>query len=144
MKTKLILFTIFFFTSFAVHEVQAQSVFGKWKVTNDEGKVNSIIEIYRKGDEVFGKVLRILKEEDRDRLCTKCDGEMKDKPIEGLELMRGFEKDGEEYVDGVITDPKTGKEYKSKIWLNEEDPDKLMVRGYIAFFYKTKVWERAK
>lgn len=144
MKIKIFLISILALTALSLTELRAQSVMGKWKTKNDEGRVNSIIEIYKEGDQVYGKVVRITKEEDRDRICTKCEGELKDQPIEGLVLMRGFEKEGDKYVDGVITDPKTGKEYDSKIWLNEDDPDKLMVRGYIAFFYKTKVWERLK
>lgn len=144
MKIKIFLISILVLMAFSLTELKAQTVLGKWKTKNDEGRVNSIIEIYKEGDQVFGKVVRITKEEDRDRVCTRCDGELKDQPIEGLVLMRGFEKEGEKYVDGTITDPKTGKEYDSKIWLSEDDPDKLMVRGYIAFFYKTKVWERLK
>ena len=124
---------------------QAQSVFGKWKTINEEtGKPNSIIEIYEEGGEVQGKVVRILKEEDRDRRCTNCDGALKDKKIEGLVVMRGLEKDGDEYSGGLVTDPKSGKEYKCKIWLDEENPDRLNIRGYIAFFYKTQTWQRAK
>lgn len=144
MKIKIFLISVIALTALSLTELRAQSVLGKWKTKNDEGRVNSIIEIYKEGGQVYGKVVRITKEEDRDRICTKCEGELKDQPIEGLVLMRGFEKEGDKYVDGVITDPKTGKEYDSKIWLNEDDPDKLMVRGYIAFFYKTKVWERLK
>jgi len=58
--------------------------------------------------------------------------------------MKGFEKSGKEYVNGLITDPKSGKQYKSKIWIDEGNPDRLKVRGYIAFFYKTQTWHRAK
>lgn len=124
---------------------QAQGVFGKWKTVNDEtGKPTSIIEIYEDGGEVHGKVLRILKEEDRDKRCTNCDGALKDKKIEGLVVMRGLEKDGDEYSGGLVTDPKSGKEYKCKIWLDKENPDLLNIRGYIAFFYRTQTWQRAK
>lgn len=143
MKFKNCLFCICIFLT-GSFSLGAQNVFGQWEVTNDEGKVNSIIEIYKKGDEVYGKVVRIIKEEDRDRLCENCTGELKDKPIEGLDVIRGFEKQGDEYVDGTLIDPKTGKEYRGKIWIDENDPNKLKVRGYIAFFYKTKTWERAR
>lgn len=124
--------------------LNAQEVFGKWENTNTEGKVNSIIHVYKKGDKVYGKVDRIIQEEDRDRVCTKCDGELKNEPIEGMELMKGLEKEGDEYVGGTIVDPKTGKEYRCKIWLDENNPDVLKVRGYLAFFYKTKTWHRAE
>ncbi|PTX43273.1 uncharacterized protein (DUF2147 family) [Christiangramia gaetbulicola] len=124
--------------------VQAQSVLGKWKNTNEEGRVNSIIEIYEKGDKIYGKVDKIMREEDRDRICTKCPGELKNEPVQGLEIMQGLEKDGDEYVGGTIVDPKTGKKYRCKIWLEEDNPDVLKVRGYIALFYKTKEWTRTR
>ncbi len=125
-------------------EGYTQEIFGKWKVTNDKGKVNSIIEIYENEDEIVGKVVRIMKEEDRDRKCTDCKGDLKNKPIEGLKVIHGFKKDGDEYTGGTLIDPDSGKEYSGKIWLDEKNPDKLKVRGYVAFFYKTKTWERAE
>ncbi|APU69708.1 MULTISPECIES: DUF2147 domain-containing protein [Christiangramia] len=122
----------------------AQEVTGKWENRNHEGTVNSIIEIYKEDGKYFGKVDRIMKEEDRDRVCSECDGELKDQPIEGMTFMWDLEKNGSEYSGGTIVDPKSGKEYRCKIWLDENDPDRLNVRGYLAFFYKTKVWERAE
>ena len=122
----------------------SQEVLGKWKVTNDAGRVNSIVEIYKDGQAYYGKVVRITKEEDRDKRCEKCPGDLKNQPIEGLDVIRGFEKEGDEYVNGILLDPKSGKEYKGKIWIDEDEPDKLNVRGYVAFFYKTKTWERAE
>lgn len=145
MKIKFNLLNLLIFGSILVSSgLQAQEVFGKWKVVNDAGRVNSIVEIYEKDNAVHGKVIRIIKEEHRDRKCTECPGKLKNQPIEGLNVIRDFKKEGDEYVDGTLIDPKSGKEYKGKIWVDEEHPDKLNVRGYIAFFYKTKVWERAE
>lgn len=128
---------------FTVAGMNGQTVFGKWETINEEtGKPNSIIEIYEDDGQVHGKVVRILKKEDRERECTNCHGHLKNKPLEGLQLMTGLEKSGKEYSGGVIVDPETGKEYKCKIWLDESNPDLLKVRGYIAFFYKTKTWHR--
>ena len=125
--------------------VQAQSVIGKWNTINeDTGKPNSLIEIYEENGEVKGKVVKILKEENRGQTCSKCSGELKDKPIEGLELMTGFERKGHEYSGGLITDPKSGKQYKAKMWVDGDNPNLLKVRGYIAFFYKTQTWHRAE
>lgn len=124
--------------------VQSQEVTGRWENRNEEGKVNSIIEVFEKNGKIYGKVDRIMREEDRDRLCTKCEGDLKNVPVEGMELMQGLEKEGEEYVGGTIVDPKTGKEYRCKIWLDEDNPDILKIRGYISLFYKTKTWRRAE
>lgn len=145
MRIKFNLLNLFFIGVMLISSnSKAQEVFGKWKVVNDEGRVNSIVEIYKEDNAVHGKVVRITKEEDRDRKCTECPGELKNKPIEGLNVIRDFKKDGNEYVDGTLIDPKSGKEYKGKIWVDQANPNKLNVRGYIAFFYKTKVWERAE
>jgi len=130
--------------SFA-YNAHAQTVLGKWKTVNEEtGQSTSIIEIFKVGEELHGRVVRILKEEDRDRICTKCEGELKDKPIEGMVVMTGLENNGDEYSGGTVTDPKTGKVYRCKIWLDEDNPKKLNVRGYISFFYRTQTWLRAE
>lgn len=144
MKLNLKLLTLALFSCMFISQLQAQDIFGKWEVTNDKGKINSIIEIYENGDEVVGEVVRIMKEEDRGRRCEKCEGALKNRPIEGLRVIHGFEKDGDEYTGGTLIDPDSGKEYKGKIWLDENDPDKLKVRGYLAFFFKTKTWNRVE
>lgn len=135
---------LFLLISLPVMQAGAQDVFGQWEITNDAGKVNSIIEIYEEGGRVHGEVVRITKEEDRNRKCTRCEGALKDQPIEGLRVIRNFKKEGSVYTGGILLDPDSGKEYKGKLWVDQEDPDKLKVRGYIAFFYKTKTWRRAR
>ncbi|WP_026916059.1 DUF2147 domain-containing protein [Christiangramia portivictoriae] len=130
--------------SLGSNELLAQGVFGKWENRNEQGVVNSIISVYEKDGKVYGKVDRIMREKDRDRLCTACEGDLKNKPVEGMEIMQGLVKDGEEYSDGTIVDPKTGKEYRCKIWIDEEEPDVLNIRGYIALFYQTRTWQRAE
>ena len=123
--------------------MQSQEVIGKWKIIKEEtGEARSIVKIYEEDGEVYGQVIRILNEAKRDKLCTKCKGEDKNKKIEGLILMKHFHKDGEEYVDGTIMNPDDGKIYKSKMWLDEDNPDLLNVRGYVGIFYKTVQWQR--
>ena len=132
------------FLAFLGFSVQAQDVVGKWKNRNEEGAVNSIIEVYREGNWVYGKIDKIMKEEDRDRLCTNCEGKLKDQPVQGMVIMQDMKKEGDVYEGGTIVDPKTGKEYKCKIWLDENDPNVLKIRGYLAFFYQTRTWERVQ
>ncbi|MFO7721543.1 MAG: DUF2147 domain-containing protein [Gillisia sp.] len=144
MKKSTILFLCLVFTGMNFY---AQTVFGKWKTINDQtGKANSIVEIYEEegSGELHGKLLKITKVEDRNSICSNCEGDLKNKPIEGMVIMQGLEKSGDQYVGGIVTDPKSGKEYKCKIWLDEDNPDLLNVRGYIAFFYRTQIWERVK
>jgi len=138
MKT--ILFNVFLLFSCGL---MAQDITGDWNNIDEEtGKVNSVINIYKVDNQYFGKIVHITKPEERDNLCTKCKGELKDQPILGMHILNNLKKDGERYSDGQIFDPKTGKEYKAEIWVDEENKNKLNVRGYIAFFYDTREWIR--
>lgn len=140
MKTKLfILFTVFFITS-----IQAQkTIIGKWKTIDDNtNEAKSIVEIYKSGNEYFGKITTILNESNKDKTCIKCKGNDKNKPIEGLVIIKKLSKNGEIYSEGTITDPENGKTYTCKIWLDEKNNTILNVRGYIAFFYRTQQWKR--
>lgn len=123
--------------------LSAQSVFGKWKTVDDEtGKTKSIVEIYENKGKIFGKVKQLLEKGREDAVCIKCEGALKDKPVVGMNVVLGLKKDGDEYSNGKLFDPEKGKFYKGKIWLNPKDPNKLMVRGYIAFLYRTQTWLR--
>jgi uncharacterized protein (DUF2147 family) len=138
--------TIYIFTSILILSFQvaiAQSIEGKWKTIDDEtGEAKSIVEIYQKDGKIYGKVLEILNPEKRDGVCEKCKGDRKDKPVLGMMIIDGLEKDDDEYEGGKILDPEKGKEYKCKLWLDADDKNKLYVRGYVAFFYRTQNWYR--
>lgn len=123
----------------------AQDVTGKWKTIDDNtGEAKSIVNIYKEDGKVYGKVVEILNEEKKDALCKDCSGEDKGKPIQGLVIIKGLEKDGDEYTDGKILDPSTGKLYKCYIAL--EEPNKLKVRGYVGFSLlgRTQYWHRVE
>lgn len=145
MKKIIILFTILFFTGGFANF--AQTVFGKWKTVNDEtGISHSIVEIFKDTatGEVKGRLVEMLKEVNKDKVCNLCPGDLRDKPLEGLLIMEGLHKDGDAYVGGEVTDPKTGNVYKCKIWVDEDNPDLLNVRGYVSLLYRTQIWERVK
>lgn len=118
----------------------AQSVVGKWKTVDDEtGRVKSVVEIYEKNNMLYGKVIKLfrLPTEDQNPTCKNCPGDRKGKQVLGLEIIRNMKKDGSEYADGTILDPKNGKVYDCKMWIED---GKLQVRGYVAFFFRTQTW----
>ena len=102
------------------------------------------MEIYEKDGKVYGKVVEILNPAKKNAKCTKCEGADKDKPIEGLVIIKGLEKDGDEYTDGDILDPNKGKLYSCTIKLDGKD--KLNVRGYmgISMLGRSQTWHRVK
>lgn len=122
--------------------VSGQSIIGKWKTIDSvDGEAKSIVEIYKKGEKVFGKIIEILNPEKKDAVCNKCEGEAKDKPVLGFELIKDMVKYKGEYKKGTIFDPVQGKEFRCRIKLTK-NPNILQVRGYIAFLYATQYWER--
>jgi len=136
-------FLILLITFLSIFSINAQSVLGQWySIDPDTGLNESIIEVYKKSDKVYGKIIEILKEEDKDKTCIDCTGKDKDQPIEGLVIIRGLSKDGDEWTDGKILDPKNGKLYKCYISLEEDN--KLKLRGYIGFSLigRTEYWHR--
>lgn len=124
----------------------SQSIFGKWKTIDDEtGKEKSIVEIYQsKNGKAYAKILELLEKDKQDKLCTNCKGKNKNRPIKGLEIINGLIKDDDEWNSAKILDPKTGKEYKCIISL--EEPTKLKVRGYIGFALigRTQYWHKVE
>ena len=52
-------------------------------------------------------------------------------------IITNLQKNGDVYEGGEILDPKKGKIYKCKIWLEN---GVLKVRGYWGFIYRTQTW----
>lgn len=126
--------------------IHAQNVFGTWKTIDDRtGKPKGIIEIYKKDGLMYGKVVDILEEGKENAICSKCDGELKDRPVKGMEIITAAEKtDDNEWKGKRLFDPEQGMTFRCKIWLNPDDPNELKVRGYLAFIYRTQTWLRVK
>ena len=123
--------------------VNSQTIFGKWKTFDeDTGNEKSIVEIFEKDGKAYAKILQLLEKGKEDNLCENCSGKKKNQPIKGMEIIDGLSKDGDEWNDGKILDPKTGKEYKCYLVL--EDANKLKVRGYLGFSLigRTQYWTR--
>jgi uncharacterized protein (DUF2147 family) len=124
--------------------VSSQSIVGKWKTIDDNtGEQKSVVEIYEKGEKIYGKVLTIFPgpNDDPDPVCDKCnsDDPRFNKRIIGMEIIRSMAKDGDEYEDGDILDPENGKVYRCKLWVEGDD---LKVRGYWGPFFRTQTWKR--
>ena len=119
--------------------LQAQSIVGKWKTVDDRnGRERSVVEIFQKGDKYFGKIIKFIPGpgEDPDPICIECKGKNKGHKIVGLQIIEDLELDDGQY-GGEILDPENGKVFDCKLWLED---DKLKVRGYLLFLYRTQTW----
>ena len=135
----------FFFLVLATTEISAQNApTGRWETLDEEtGQASSIIEIYEQKGKYYGKIAEILTE-NKDAICTECSGKQKDAPLLGMVIIKGLEKDDDEWNGGTIFDPQKGAEYRLSAWF-DGDPNKLYIRGkHWTGLYRTQTWQRAK
>jgi uncharacterized protein (DUF2147 family) len=123
--------------------IQTPDFEGNWVTIDDEtGVEKSIIKLYIENDTLYGRIETLLLEEDQDQLCTNCKGSELNQPIEGLIILKGLTRDGEQWIGGTILDPANGKEYQCRLTL--EGDSELNVRGFIGFSFigRTQRWKR--
>jgi uncharacterized protein (DUF2147 family) len=123
--------------------IQTPDFEGNWVTIDDEtGVEKSIIKLYIENDTLYGRIETLLLEEDQDQLCTNCTGSELNQPIEGLIILKGLTRDGEQWTGGTILDPANGKEYQCRLTL--EGDSELNVRGFIGFSFigRTQRWKR--
>lgn len=122
-----------------------QSPVGLWRSIDDKtGEAKAEIRIVDSGGALSGRIeKRLLKDAKPDDVCKECKDERKDKPIIGLEIIRGAKKAASEdvWTGGKILDPENGKEYTARL-APIEGGQKLQVRGYIGPFFRTQTWIR--
>ena len=144
MNNKMLLFLGFVLLAFAVN---GQSVFGQWKTIDDRtGKPKAIIDIYKDDQGLMhGKVVKIVEEGKENFICEKCDGDRKDQPVLGMKIIEDAKHQGDGVYKGdTLFDPQQAMTFRCKIWLNPDNSNQLMVRGYLAFIYRTQTWERVE
>lgn len=125
----------------------AQSCVGKWVTIDDEtNKKKSIVNLYKKDGKLYGEILYLFPREGRedDPKCTECTDDRKDQPIVGMQIVRDLSWDGSVWKGGTIVDPKIGKVYNLKMWIDSDNNKLLNVRGFVGPFYRTQQWVKVK
>ncbi len=122
--------------------IKAQTVFGEWKNTNEDTGDVSIVKVYKKDGKAYAKIIE-LSASNKGAVCEKCTDYRKNHPIEGMEILSGLKQDGDEWNEGEILDPESGKIYACYIKL--VNANKLKVKGHLkgfSFLGKTVYWMR--
>lgn len=140
---KIILTALVFALVVASGNLFASDITGKWKTIDDEtGETKSIVKITLWNGYAYGDIQKLFRKpnEEQDPKCTECKGANHGKRIVGLQILKDMKQDGDDWVGGTILDPKNGKVYRCKMWVEN---GKLKVRGYLGPFYRTQTWYRA-
>jgi len=118
---------------------------GSWNTIDDETKeVKSEVQIVDNGGVLSGKVTKLLRKgAKQDAVCDKCTDDRKDKPMLGLEIIRGAKKvEGKDvWEDGKILDPEKGATYALRL-SPIDSGKKLDVRGSVFGIGRTQTWVR--
>jgi uncharacterized protein (DUF2147 family) len=141
-----LVFSIHAFAQTSTPASALSSPAGRWKTIDDEtGKTKSIVVIREEKGKLYGMIEKVL---DSDQpgpnpLCVHCEGDLKNKPENGLQIMWELKRDGNQWSGGQILDPHNGKIYRCSISL-EDGGKKLKVRGFIgiALLGRTEYWLR--
>lgn len=120
---------------------QSHSPIGVWVAPHHKtGKLEMWIEIFSSKGKLYGKIVKLLR--DPNAKCEGCEGKDKGRSLLGVVMMWDYEQDGDEWNSGRIFDTKTGKSYRSKLWV--DDAGVLKVRAYLGPLYQTVSWTRQK
>jgi uncharacterized protein (DUF2147 family) len=120
---------------------------GTWNTIDDVTKaIKSEIVVTENAGVLSGKVTKLLRKDvDQKAVCKECTDDRKDKPLIGLEIIRGAKKaDGKDvWEDGKILDPENGKNYTLRL-TPIEGGKKLEVRGSVFGIGRTQTWVRVQ
>ena len=121
---------------------------GVWKTIDDKTNTERAqVRVTDNGGVLSGKLEKLLAADAKqDAMCDKCSDDRKDKPMVGLEIIRGVKKaDGDLWDGGTILDAAEGKVYKVRM-TPIEGGKKMEVRGYVGMpmLGRTQVWIRTE
>lgn len=120
---------------------------GTWRSIDDStGAPKAQVVIAEAGGLLNGRIEKVLrKDADPKAICDKCTDDRKDKPMTGLEIIRGAKKaEGKDvWEGGRILDPEKGSDYALRL-TPIEGGQKLEVRGSIGPFGRTQTWVRVQ
>ena len=119
---------------------------GRWKTVDDStGKVKSIVAIREENGKLYGTIEQLFDPPVPHPTCYLCTGDLKDRPLVGLQVLSGFTFDGSQWSGGQVLDPETGRIYRASIAL-EDGGKKLRLHGYflVTLLGRTEHWLRAE
>ncbi|WP_297094368.1 DUF2147 domain-containing protein [uncultured Draconibacterium sp.] len=131
MKKLIILFFLGVYALTSVAQ-EADKIVGIW--WNDEKTTK--IEVEKKDGKYIGTIVYMIPEKYENGAPPKDDENpdpaLRDRSVVGIQILNGFEYDAkkEEWKNGTIYDPKSGKTYDCYSWM--EGDDLLKLKGFVA------------
>lgn len=132
-------------TCVSVAQNNPDAILGRW-ITASE---NCIVDVYKQNNEFRAKVIWFKqgKKPMNEWVDEKNPNPaLRNRKLLGMEVLRGlhYSEDEKQWVDGIIYDATSGKEWDSIVWLT--DDNLLKVKGYWVFRFlsQTKTFKKLK
>jgi uncharacterized protein (DUF2147 family) len=126
---------------------QNDKILGTWLNEKKDGK----IEVYKKGNGYYGKIIWLKNDKNDDGTRPKTDSKNPDvkkrkRTIVGTNILTNLKWDAseKEYNDGEIYDPRGGSTYSCFAYIQKDG--RLFIKGYIGFAIigRSTLWTRLK
>ncbi|MBN2611758.1 MAG: DUF2147 domain-containing protein [Bacteroidales bacterium] len=141
MKKISLLLTLILMAKFAAFG-QSDDIVGIWLTDEDKSQVR----IFKATNGKYYGKIEWLKEDKDKKDVENPDPKLKDKPVMGLTILKGFTYDEakKQWSGGTIYDPKEGKTYDCYMWF-EGDKKVLQIKGYVLgmkFVGRKTIWKK--
>ncbi|RYE21600.1 MAG: DUF2147 domain-containing protein [Sphingobacteriaceae bacterium] len=138
-------FLLFIVSGLKVSAQNKDAIVGTWLTPKHDAR----IEIYKRGEAYFGKLVWFKEQTDaagKPKTDIKNpDAALRNRPLLNLEFLKNFVYAGDNnWTNGEIYDAQSGKTYSSKISMTGNN--QLNLRGYVgvSLFGRTEIWTRAR
>jgi uncharacterized protein (DUF2147 family) len=149
MKTRALTFLLMILaisgtTNLLAQRQKADDILGVWLNEDKDAK----IETFKAGGRYYGKIIWLKDPIDTETGKPKLDKRnpeksLQSRPTLNLEILKAFKFNGEdEWKDGTIYDPKSGKTYSC--YMRFESANKIKIRGFIgvSLLGKSTYWTK--
>lgn len=146
MKKVLITVVVAAAIAYSAAWAQDSTPLGLWKSIDEHtNKPTALIRITEIDGKLQGRIEKVFPEpgESANPICEECEGDLKNQPVVGMTILKGMRLAGDEYTEGRILDPDSGKVYRCTMKILESG-NKLIIRGFVGIplLGRSQVWLR--